>query len=419
MPKKSPHNKKEVKNPILIQIKQLIDDREGGSVVDFCDKIGVSKANYYMWVKRDGAPNAEIIARISSIYNVAVGWFGGGGAQTQNKKDRGELKVDTTDKSTNATDGNQVAADDAPEKSIGGTRGTETRMALTITPVGGIYEVIAKKMGERNISLDDLCKKINVGKDFFESIRVNGAVPDTSILIKILDYLGISENELNFDNRPFLVKDANGNITKVGYKEFDEMMKQQGQAGSASDPIRHILSEREMAAIALQSTLIETTVNAKITDPILKKIVVLSQKLDSQNPVLMAKRLEMSVESYRLCLLNNMRPTAIAIENMCKAQNIDASSFLGDNEAIQDIYVTMKYKMPASELFETARAAHGDRGHVGAEAVALKDQIVELKRENKNLWDTVKDLRETNKNLSKNSGGGAAPIDLDSAVSNL
>jgi len=98
------HNQKEVTNPILVQINKIVEEHEDGSVADFCSKIGVNVANYYMWVKRNGAPSAEIIERISNIYGVSVGWFSGDidVVQDKNQKEEDDVDIDNAPKQSAA-----------------------------------------------------------------------------------------------------------------------------------------------------------------------------------------------------------------------------------------------------------------------------------------------------------------------------
>jgi transcriptional regulator with XRE-family HTH domain len=56
----------------LIQINRIIEEREGGSVKAFCDKIGVKTALYYMWVKRDGAPSIPVLKKVRAAYNIGI-----------------------------------------------------------------------------------------------------------------------------------------------------------------------------------------------------------------------------------------------------------------------------------------------------------------------------------------------------------
>lgn len=96
MSKKARHNQKEITNPVLIQINRIIEERESGSVAAFCSKIGVNVANYYMWVKRDGAPSAETIERISNTYTISIGWFGGGEGQNKNQGTEEYMATEST-----------------------------------------------------------------------------------------------------------------------------------------------------------------------------------------------------------------------------------------------------------------------------------------------------------------------------------
>jgi len=73
----------------LIQINQIIEEREGGSVAGFCSKIGVpSVNNYYNWVRRDGAPSLQILRKIRSIYNVDIDVLAGEDDPSEDGEDK-------------------------------------------------------------------------------------------------------------------------------------------------------------------------------------------------------------------------------------------------------------------------------------------------------------------------------------------
>lgn len=107
--------------------------------------------------------------------------------------------------------------------------GMEAKGAFAEIPVamGTIYDTIAQRIGELGVEYDDLCVKFGVDDAFFDSLRIDSVVTNTTALIKILEYLGINENDISYENRPFWVLNKDGQITRVGYKEFREGIKWQ------------------------------------------------------------------------------------------------------------------------------------------------------------------------------------------------
>lgn len=69
-------SKKDLTNPITINIKRLIEQYSGGRVTDFAQKVGINDANYYVWVNRDSAPDAETQRKICNAYGVSMEWLG-------------------------------------------------------------------------------------------------------------------------------------------------------------------------------------------------------------------------------------------------------------------------------------------------------------------------------------------------------
>lgn len=145
--------KREVTDVILGNINRLIDEREGGSVTDFCVKIAVNTANYYTWVKRDGPPDAPTQRKICEIYGVSMEWLG----------QRHGIDIDK----------------------------------LKLHNIGWKVVKLCQEHGTTPVSV---MSKLEIDEKEFESWG-KGIIPNAENLIKILDHFGTSEYYLWDDDQ--------------------------------------------------------------------------------------------------------------------------------------------------------------------------------------------------------------------------